>query len=57
VGEKMKKKKVNFSIRIEKDLKSAFDKVCTDQGFTSSLIMRELMKKHIKSNSQIDLFK
>lgn len=52
-----KKKSVSIHIRADEDLANEFKRVVEAQGFTQSLIMRELMKEYLAKNKQPDLLK
>lgn len=52
-----KGKDVSIHIRAEEALAKEFKRVCEQQGYTQSLVMRELMKKYLASNKQLDLLK
>lgn len=52
-----KKKNVSIHIRADKDLSDEFKRVCEQQGYSQSLVMRELMKEYLSKNKQPDLLK
>lgn len=45
-----------LTIRVDNDLLESFKSVCDREGYTQSLIIRELMKQYVKKNGQGDLF-
>lgn len=52
-----KKKNVSIHIRCDEDLANEFKRVVEQQGYSQSLVMRELMKDYLKKNKQPDLLK
>lgn len=52
-----KQKNVSIHIRCDEDLADEFKRVCDQQGYSQSLVMRELMKEYLKKNKQPDLLK
>lgn len=52
-----KKKAVSIHIRADEDLANEFKRVVEAQGYTQSLVMRELMKEYLAKNKQFDLLK
>ena len=52
-----KKKSVSVHIRADEDLANEFKRVVEAQGYTQSLVMRELMKEYLAKNKQPDLLK
>jgi len=52
-----KKKAVSIHIRADEDLANEFKRVVEAQGYTQSLVMRELMKEYLAKNKQPDLLK
>ncbi len=52
-----KAKNVSIHIRADEDLAKEFKRVVEAQGYTQSLIMRELMKEYLSKNKQPDLLK
>lgn len=52
-----KAKNVSIHIRADEDLANEFKRVVESQGYTQSLIMRELMKQYLAKNKQPDLLK
>ena len=52
-----KKKNVSIHIRADEDLANEFKRVVENQGYTQSLVMRELMKEYLAKNKQPDLLK
>lgn len=50
-------KQTTITFKLESDLKKTFQITCQNQGFTHSLVLRELMKRYIKENAQTDIFK
>lgn len=46
-----------LNVKMPKDLKDTFSAICERDGYTSSLIVREMIKDYIKKNGQADLFK
>lgn len=52
-----KGKDVSIHIRAEEDLAKEFKRFCEQQGFTQSLVIRELMKEYLAKNKQLDLLK
>lgn len=51
------KKTVSIHIRADEDLARAFKREVEAQGFTQSLVMRELMKEYLAKNRQLELLK
>lgn len=49
------KKTVSIHIRADEDLAKAFKRVVENQGYTQSLVMRELMKEYLAKNKQLEL--
>jgi antitoxin component of RelBE/YafQ-DinJ toxin-antitoxin module len=52
-----KPKNVSVHIRADEDLAKEFKRVVEQQGYTQSLVMRELMKEYLAKNKQLDLLK
>lgn len=52
-----KPKNISIHIRAEESLAKEFKRVCEAQGYSQSLIMRELMKDYLSKNKQPDLLK
>lgn len=52
-----KVKTVSIHIRADEDLANEFKRVVEANGYTQSLIMRELMKDYLSKNKQPDLLK
>lgn len=50
-----KKKNVSIHIRADEDLANEFKRVCEQQGYSQSLVMRELMKEYLAKNKQLNL--
>lgn len=50
-----KAKTVSVHIRADEDLVNDFKRLCEQQGYSQSLIMRELMKDYLLKNKQPDL--
>ncbi len=51
------KKMVSIHIRADEDLAKAFKREVEAQGYTQSLVMRELMKEYLAKNRQLELLK
>ena len=52
-----KQKNVSIHIRANEELAKEFKRVCEQQGYSQSLIMRELMKEYLAKNKQPNLLK
>ena len=52
-----KKKDTLVNFKCEEELATAFKRICNQQGYTQSFVLREPMKKYLKDNKQADLFK
>jgi len=52
-----KAKSVSIHIRADENLANEFKRVVEQQGYTQSLVMRELMKEYLSKNKQPDLLK
>ena len=52
-----KPKNVSIHIRVNEELAREFKRACEQQGYSQSLIMRELMKDYLKNNKQPDLLR
>ena len=50
------KKTTAITIRIDDDLLTSFKTICEREGYSQSLIIRELMKSYVRKNGQGDLF-
>lgn len=50
-------KNVSVHIRADENLAKEFKRLCEHQGYTQSLVMRELMKEYLEKNKQLDLLK
>lgn len=50
-----KAKTVSIHIRVDEDLAHEFKRICDEQDFTQSLIIRQLMKEYLAKNKQISL--
>ena len=50
--EKKKNNKVNFTMRVEKELKDTFVNVCKNNDDDASKVIRRMMRKYIKNNQQ-----
>lgn len=48
---------VSIHIRAPDDLAAEFKRVVEAQGYTQSLVMRELMKDYLSQNKQLELLK
>jgi len=46
---------INF--KCDRDLAEQFKKVAKQQGYSQSLVLRELMKEYLLKNNQLDLLK
>ena len=46
-----------ITVRLPKDLRDVFNRVCADNGYSSSLVIREFVKKYIDNNAQLDILK
>lgn len=51
-----KSKNVALTIRLDKDLLKSFQAVCQHKDYSQSFVVRELIKRYIKDNKQVDLF-
>ena len=47
-----KDKQATINIRLDKDTAKAFKDIVERDGYTQSLVLRELIKKYIKKNGQ-----
>lgn len=52
-----KAKNVSIHIRAPEDLANEFKRVCEQQGYSQSLIVRKLIEKYLEKNEQLDLLK
>ena len=52
---KATQKEHTMTVRLDSDTFTAFDKVCDEQGYSKSFVIRELIKKYV-SNKQHNLF-
>ncbi len=50
-------KNVVLTVRINSDLRDSFNHACALNDLPASIVLRELMKRYIKENSQLDLLK
>lgn len=50
-------KKTAITIRIDETLANEFKRVCEEQEYSQSFVMRELIKKWLSDKKQRDLFK
>lgn len=50
-----KTKTVSIHIRADENLANQFKRCCDEQGFSQSLVMRQLMKQYVEKNRQIKL--
>lgn len=52
-----KAKNVSIHIRAPEDLANEFKRVCEQQGYSQSLVVRKLIEKYLEQNKQMDIFK
>lgn len=50
-------KTVVINVKMPKELKDTFSGICERDGYSASLIIREMIKDYIKKNGQADIFK
>lgn len=55
--DKPKPKQSAVTFRADDDLLTAFKAICEREGYSQTLVIRELIKKYVKQNGQGDLFK
>ena len=54
-SKKPTQKEHTMTVRLDSDKFTAFDKVCSEMGYSKSFVIRELIKKYV-SNKQHNLF-
>lgn len=52
-----KPKNVSIHIRAPEDLANEFKRVCEQQGYSQSLVVRKMIEDYLKKNKQLDLLK
>lgn len=52
-----KAKNVSIHIRAPEDLANEFKRVCDQQGYSQSLVIRKLIENYLEKNKQMDIFK
>ena len=50
-------KKAALTVRLDSDLIAEFKRVCDENDYSQSFVIRELIKDYISKNKQRDLFK
>lgn len=50
-------KNIGLTIRLDEDLRDTFSMACKSNDLQASLVIRELIKRYVKDNNQLDLFK
>lgn len=51
-----KEKRTIIRAEIDPDLKKVFEDICKAQDFTSSQVLRRMIKKYVQSKGQKELF-